>query len=185
MEMPALGEPTTAAKTFSNCTLYRSGAMFGSYTAIRCRWVKVWVTPVGYGGGWAVSVEYMEKGKRKARNFSQSSHYSVAVAAGWTCPNPAGMFGDATRTESGLTVRAGRYSSFAPEWRAEFLRDVLPACTVLANYHGFDPLAAARRRAEGIDPLTKTLPYPVLADWLRERGEEEHADAIAHHLSVK
>ncbi len=185
MEMPALGEPTTTAKTYENVTLYRSGSMMGNYTAVRCKRVRVWVKRCGYGGGWVVNVMYLEKGKRKERGFSQSSDYSIVIADGWKCPEPAGIFGDATRTASGLTVQAGRYSAFSDGWRADFTRDVLPACTVLADYHGFDPVADARRTAEAIDPLTRTLPVLILADWFRERGHDEHADTLTASVDCR
>jgi hypothetical protein len=178
------GEPTTAAKTFEKCTLYFSGEFMGNYHAVQCRSAKVWVSRVGYGGGWAVNVHYTPKGKRNIRGMSQSSRYSIVIADGWNCPEPAGIFGAETKTASGLTVKAGRYSSFDDGWRADFLRDVLPNCTVLANYHGFDPVATAKRVAASIDPDAVKLPALLLSDWLRDRGYDEHADSLQHAVKV-
>ena len=176
--------PPTTARKYTNVTIYRSGEFMGNYHGIRCKSATVWTGKVGYGGGWCVNVTYMEKGKRKERGFSQSSHYSIVIADGWKCPEPAGMFGAARTTETGLTVSEGRHSSFSDGWRADFERDVLPACTVLANYHDFDPVAAAKRRAAEIDPDSRLLPAAVLSDWLRDRSEEEHADTLAHFARV-
>lgn len=179
-----IGEPTPTARTYRNVTLYRAGDFMGNYHGIRCKSATVWAVKVGYGGGWAVNVTYMEKGKRKERGFSQSSHYSIVIVAGWDSPEPAGIFNAPRVTESGVSVSEGRYSSFSGGWRAEFERDILPACTVLANYHGFDPVAAAKRRAAEIDPATATLPLFALADYLRDRNEEYHADMIQHAMKV-
>lgn len=68
----------------------------------------------------AVHVEFVPRGKRKARGFVQSYRPSLLVLEGWGHPDPDSAFLPPTDQGDGVATLVGRYSSCDPRWQGDF-----------------------------------------------------------------
>lgn len=122
----------TLVATGENVTLYLCG-MFGYYK-IEARRATIERGPYAQYPS-AVHVAWVERGKRKPKGKTETSHPSVVMLAGF------GHFDVRDETAPTDGGRITRHASFAPEWEQEFA-DQLAAylktsgATMLADLRG-------------------------------------------------
>lgn len=91
----------------------------------------------------SVHVEFVPRGKRKARSFVQSYKPSLLVLEGWNHPDPDSMFLPA-EDHGDVMVAHGRYSACDPRWQGDFDTKIAAylersSAKVVHDFRGHDP----------------------------------------------
>ena len=132
-------------QTFSNVTLYTKGDSMnmnlGNIRRIECRTLTVSVEPYAQHEN-GIKLTFVPKGKRVAREMSQSSFADVVILAGHGHMDPDGAFlPERPGSTPGVTVAQGRDRSCDTRWQGDFdakLAEHLTTsgATVLADFRG-------------------------------------------------
>lgn len=101
----------------SKVTLYFRGG-FG-YTRIEAKEFECERKPFAQYKS-AVSFRYKEPRKRKWRGGVQSHDPTLVVLDGWGHFSPDDPLTEATKTDTGFSVRESRFTCFSPEYDTEF-----------------------------------------------------------------
>jgi hypothetical protein len=126
----------------SKFTMYFNSGLGMGIVKIEATRCEVEVRPYAqYAAG--IYVEFVPKGKRKAREFVQAYSPSLVVLDGWGHLDPASPWEPAEERD-GVTVQHGRYSACDPRWQGDFnekLGAYLEAtgATVLHDFRGHQP----------------------------------------------
>lgn len=100
-------------------TIYRKSEFGMGYHKIECRKFAFEHTKYAQYDN-AVAVAFVQKGKRKARGFYETSYPSCVVLEGHGHPDPDDPMTAPVETDTGCVVRQSRFSSFDPAWDEEF-----------------------------------------------------------------
>ncbi len=105
---------------FENVAVYVKGGL-GSPIRINCKFVEV-TTGVKYAQHTdAVSITFLEKGKRKTRG-AVYGYQPFVVVTSLDAPAPADMFAPAEVCEAtGVSFSKSRYTSFDPRYQSDFM----------------------------------------------------------------
>lgn len=107
-------------KRFKNVTVYLTGGM-GNIIRVDCRELVIQVGKYAQYDR-AILVKYLQKGKQKWQGIWATYDPFVVVVPTDKAINPDSLFGDAELSSTpGVTVKKGRYSSFDPRWKADFV----------------------------------------------------------------
>lgn len=100
-------------------TIYTAGDMLGSINKYEGKLVKCGLQRYAQYDN-APFVQFIPKGKRKAAGFVKGYKPFVLVLKGVGHPEPDDMFDAPKTSESGLTIRAAKYSAFSGGWETDF-----------------------------------------------------------------
>jgi hypothetical protein len=107
-------------KRFKNVAVYLTGGM-GNIIRVDCRELVIQVGKYAQYDR-AISVKYLQKGKQKWNGVWATYDPFVVVVPMDKAINPDDMFGDEDISNTpGVTVKKGRYRSFDPRWRTDFV----------------------------------------------------------------
>ena len=98
-------------------TIYTTDEFLGGITKIEARLVDCGYRKYAQYDN-APYVEYIPKGKRKARYIVRGYKPTLVVIKGWGHADPASPWD--TRVEGGLVVQHARYLAHDPAWVEEF-----------------------------------------------------------------
>jgi hypothetical protein len=124
-------------------TMYFNSSLGLGITKIEATRCEIEIKPYAqYAAG--VFVEFVPKGKRKAREFVQAYSPSLVVLDGWGHPDPESPWESEVDRGNGVAVSVGRYSACDPRWQGDFdakLSAYLEAssATMLHDFRGHQP----------------------------------------------
>ncbi len=124
-------------------TMYFRSEMGFGMVKIEAKSCTIEVKPhAQYAAG--IYVEFIPKGKRKARCFVQAYSPSLVVLDGWGHPDPESPWEPVVERGNGVSVQVGRYSACDPRWQGDFdakLSAYLEAsgATMLHDFRGHQP----------------------------------------------
>lgn len=107
-------------KSFKNATVYLTGGM-GNIIRVDCREVVIQVGKYAQYDK-AILVKYLQVGKQKWSGVWASYEPFVVVVPRDKAISPDGIYGDENLAKTpGVVVQKGRYKSFDPQWRKDFV----------------------------------------------------------------
>jgi hypothetical protein len=139
---PPPPQPTELA--LDKATIYSENSFGMGYSKHEVRALKIHAAPYAQYSS-AIHVQFVPKGARRGRSFTQTYKPTLVVLDGWGHTlAPPSMFGTPEVSPRGLVVRQGRHSGFSDEWGNEFRAQLAaylesnPGARLMADYHGFN-----------------------------------------------
>lgn len=146
-------------------TIYHRGEFGGAYRRIEVRWAEISRRKYAQYPS-AAQVVFMQKRKRKARYFMETSHPTAVVLRGHGHFEPSGTFGPAHKSESGCLVSQSRHSMFSRGFDADFEMELQaylaahPETEVIRDF----------RQMSAYEAIPEETPEPEKAEGMMDRA---------------